>query len=250
LDLFARYASLTLEGLLGFDTLFQFSPFRFSTEAGANLALRQNNKLLMAVQVALAITGPTPWHFRGSATFSVFGFKRSVDIEYRTGPTVPPPLPEPVDVVKQLCKALRDTRNWTGELPEHERPLVTLREVSRQGALLVHPLAALNVRQRVVPINRLISKFGNTRPAGGKDTFRIEPFIQGNKPVNLQHTALQDYFARAQFEELRDDEKLTQASFEQMDAGLRFEPRPDQTGFDATRIVQSRVEYDEQWLTA
>lgn len=166
LDLYAKAGPFSVEGFLSFDALFQFSPFQFAVDIGAGVALRWNKQVLMSIYLEVTLSGPSPWHVRGTATFQLFFVKASIPIDFRIGPAEPPPLPKPVDVTALLREALGDARNWSGELPSGEHPLVTLHEVPGASGVLVHPLAVLTVRQRVVPLNRHISRFGNTAPGG------------------------------------------------------------------------------------
>ena len=229
---------------MGFDTLFQFTPFQFIADIGAGVAVRAGGQLLMSVYLELTLTGPTPWHLRGAATFQVFGVPATIQVDHRFGPAEPPPLPEPVDVLALLIEALRDTRNWSSELPRDEHPLVSLREARQTGAVMVHPLAVLTVRQRVVPLNRPIAKIGNTTPSGDRE-FRILVVTASGSPFTEQPTVTKDRFARAQFFELSDDEKLSASSFEEMDSGLQF-------GLDTVvygpSTLDSSIEYETAYL--
>src|SRR5262249_52845418 len=73
LDLYAAAGSLVLNGFLSFDTLFQFAPFSFVAEVGATIALRDRDQgtLLLSIALAATLSGPTPWHLHGQATFQI-----------------------------------------------------------------------------------------------------------------------------------------------------------------------------------
>ncbi|MDQ5821865.1 MAG: hypothetical protein M3540_10525 [Actinomycetota bacterium] len=218
LDLFAAAAGFKLDGKLSFDALFQFDPFSFVIDISAGIALRHDGAVLMCIYLEATLSGPTPWHIHGKAHFELLFLKFTVEIDASFGPSLPPPAPAPVEVLPLLMAALRDARNWSAELPGDVPPLVSLRDPAG-GGVLVHPLAVVTVRQRVVPLNRPITRFGNTVPVGDR-SFAAAVLRADGSP--LATMPVQDAFARAQFETMSDDAKLSAAAFDQMDAGFRI----------------------------
>jgi hypothetical protein len=83
--------------------------------------------------------------------------------------------------------------------------------------VLLHPLGSLTVKQTVVPLNFDISKFGQSTPAGAR-RFTLGVDMSGGH--GLDTTPVNDFFARAQFVEMSDDQKLATPSFESMAAGF------------------------------
>jgi hypothetical protein len=215
-------AGFTLAGFLAFDALFQFSPFEFIADVGAMVALKRGSSVVMGLFLDMSLAGPSPWHVWGKATFKVFFFKVTIRFDHRFGREEPQPLPPPVDVAALLAEALGDRRNWTSAVPAADHSLVTLRSVQRAPAAeRVHPLAELSVRQRIVPLNRPVTKFGNV-PLGRDTTFTVAASGRGNSQLPFSSTFLQDSFAPAQYQEMSDDEKLARPAFESQDAGLQF----------------------------
>ena len=245
IDLHASGGGFTLDGYLGVDALFHFVPFEFVVDIGVGVALRYHGHLLMGIMLDGTLSGPTPWHVQGKATFKVLFFKVSVSVNHRFGRDEPAPLPEPVDVVGLLVAAVSDARNWSSELPSGEHPLVTFRQQSSTTTLRAHPLAELSVRQRVVPLNMTIDTFGNA-PVTGANRFTLEPRRADGTagPLPLSTTVTQDSFAIAQFVQLSDDERLARPSFEPKDAGIRF--GTDDVVFHYDPLVDSNVEYETQ----
>ena len=213
-------AGFTLAGFLGFDALFQFTPFAFVADVGAMVALKRGRSVLMGVFLDLTLSGPTPWRIRGTATFKVLFFSVTIRFDHRFGREAPAALPPPVDVLGQLVTALEDRRNWTSAVPAGVHARVAVRAAAGPGPARVHPLAALSVRQRVVPLNRPVTKLG-TVPLGAPTTFTVTA-AGPQAPLPLAGTVLRDAFALAQYEEMRDDEKLVRPAFETQDAGLAF----------------------------
>jgi hypothetical protein len=242
LDFSYSAAGFTLAGFLGFDALFQFSPFQFIADIGAMVALKRGSSVLMSVSLDISLSGPTPWHVWGKATFKIFFFKVSIHFDHRFGHEEPPPLPAPIDLLALLAEALGDTRNWSSALPRGEHPIVSLRDdQADQATLRVHPLAELTVRQRVVPLNRRVTKFGNL-PLSQPTTFRVVAFDSDNAQLHLPSTPLQDAFALAQYQEMSDDEKLSRPAFEAQDAGLRF--ALDQAAYEYEALPDTTIAYE------
>ena len=247
LDLHAAGGGFTVDGYLGIDALFHFAPFEFAVDIGAGVALRYHGHLLMGIFLEGMLSGPTPWHVRGKASFKVLFFKVSVDFDHRFGRDEPAALPEAVDVLALLVAAVSDARNWSSELPGGEHPLVTFREQSGASTLRAHPLAQLTVRQRVVPLNMTIDTFGNA-PLSGANRFTLSALradgTAGELP--LASAMLQDSFAAAQFQQMSDDEKLSRSSFEPRDAGIRF--GTDEVAFRYDPLVDADIVYETQMV--
>jgi hypothetical protein len=75
------------------------------------------------------------------------------------------------------------------------------------------------VRQRLLPLDERIERFGSDVPAGA-NRFHIRGAALGSDP-DVPTVPLQDLFAPAQFKALSDDEKLSQPSFTPMHSGVR-----------------------------
>jgi hypothetical protein len=246
LDLHAAGGGFTLDGYLGIDALFHFEPFEFVVDIGAGVALRYHGHLLMGINLEGTLSGPTPWHVKGKATFKVLFFKVSVSVDHRFGIEEPGPLPAPVDVLTMLVEAVRDVRNWSSELGRGEHPLVTFREGAEGGAVLgVHPRAELVVRQRVVPLNVTIESFGNA-PLSGANRFRLEAVGGEGVELPLEVTPIQEAFAMGQFQQMSDDEKLSRPSFEAQDAGLRL--GSEEVSYQYDSLVDGEIEYETELM--
>jgi hypothetical protein len=223
-DLHAAGGGFSFDGMLGFDALIQLAPLAFQVDIGAALALRYRGRLLMGISFKGSLAGPTPWEVQGKATIKILFFKVSVSFERQFGTKTPPPLPAAVDVVAQVAAALADRRNWSGTLPRREPPVVTVRDggSTTAGPLRVHPLAELTVRERIAPLNRPITKLGTAPLVGGPTTLTVTATGSGPTALPWRTTPVQEPFALAQFEDLREDEQLARPSFEALAAGLTF----------------------------
>jgi len=219
-ELLASAAGFTVHGEIGYDVLIQFDPFSFVADFQAQLQLKRGSTNLFMVELKGSLAGPRPLHIKGKASFSILWWSISVSIDKVLVEGEKPPLPDPIDVLPRLQEALALPANWTTKLPAQQRPLVQLRaDASVSADVLLHPLGTLTIKQNVVPLNVDISRFGQTAPAGAT-RFSISNINLAGSDEHF--TTVRDFFARAQFFEMTDDEKLSAPSFDQMDAGVTF----------------------------
>lgn len=233
-DFYFAVEPFSVDGHLGFDALFHFNPFSFIADLSASVALRMNGAVLLSVALEMTLTGPSPWHIWGKAQFSVLFFKQTISFDAQFGPDQRPTLPDPVDVKALLTNALADARNWSSELPTGERPLVTFRPfAANTNVLRVHPLAEVAVRERVVPLDMRITKFGNAPVSGQNNKFSLKA-VRSDDGREIPSTNISDDFALAQFVEMSDDQKLASPAFTQEHAGLRFTTGEFAYGYEPT----------------
>ncbi|MGZ8182573.1 MAG: DUF6603 domain-containing protein [Methylobacter sp.] len=217
-ELYASAHGFSIQGETGFDVLIQFDPFYFIADFYAQLQLKRGSTNLFKVRVEGALAGPRPLHIKAKATFEILWWDVSIRIDKTLVEGEKPPLPEPVNVLPQLKAALDNPDNWMSQLPQGQRPMVTLR--SRPVAadeVLLHSLGILTVKQNVVPLNMDISRFGQAAPAGAR-RFEIKSVSLSEQSQTA--SPVKDFFAPAQFFEMSDDEKLSRPSFEAMVAGI------------------------------
>ena len=120
-------------------------------------------------------------------------------------------------------------------MPIGEHPIVVLKEQTPDNEMLVHPLANLQVSQKVVPLEFELSRFGNTAPEGERN------FKLGVKGAAVEETVY-DMFAPAQFQDMNDDEKLSAPAFESHKSGKRF----TLSGYECGEaVVESNMQYEE-----
>ena len=217
-ELYAAAAGFSIHGETGFDVLIQLDPFQFLADFYAQVQLKRGSTSLCKVRVEGALAGPRPLHLKAKATFEVLWWDISIRVDKTLVEGEKPPPAEPVDVLPRLIEALGNPGNWTGRLPEGQRPVVTLRAgPGAAGDVLLHPLGTLMVKQSVVPLDIDISRFGQAAPAGARRFTISSVSLSGqNQPAQ----SIRDFFAPAQFLEMSDDEKLSRPSFEPMAAGV------------------------------
>ncbi|HQY59598.1 MAG TPA: hypothetical protein PLY15_17600 [Nitrospira sp.] len=219
-DLHAAGGGFSFDGLLGFDAIIQLAPLAFEVEVGAALALRYHGRLLMGITFQGRLAGPTPWQVEGKAKIKFLFFSVSVSFSRTFGSKTAPPLPAAVDVVDLIAAALADQRNWSGAVPRSSASVVTLRETAPLASgLRVHPWAELTLRERIAPLNRHITKLGTAPLVGGPTTVTVSVTDRAGAQA-WRTTPVHEPFARAQFEDLREDEQLAQPAFVPLQGGL------------------------------
>jgi len=219
-DLKYGVSGFGIEGYLGFDVLFQFSPFEFVANIRAGVAVKAGGSTLMSIHLELELRGPTPWIANGRGSFSILFFDVSVSFTIRWGEEQQISLPD-MQVLPRLLEALEQARNWKVELPANRFQLVSLRDLGNlpPDQLILQPLGALSIAQTILPLNTELDKFGNATP---QDLLRasISGLRVGKEEVDRDDVT--DSFAPAQFKNLSDDDKLRSPSFRREVSGVRL----------------------------
>jgi hypothetical protein len=160
-EVYAEALGFNILGYLEFHALFIFSPFSFRFDFAAGLALKRGNSVLAAITVTGQLKGPRPWYIKATASITVLFFDVSVNIERTFGEAAPPELATPVDVWTRLLPALADVRNWSATLPAgRPRGVSTAADRETPPRVRLDPMSQLAVRQKVLPLDRRITKLG------------------------------------------------------------------------------------------
>ena len=163
------------------------------------------------------LAGPHPYHVHGDASFHILFIDISASVDLSWGDRDPIALP-PVNVLPVLEKALADPQSWSTVMPSDATPAVSLApRPSGDTTLIVHPMGTLQVREKVVPLEQTITKFGNSRPADG--TYFTISSVMVDSTLEVQQWLI-DQFAIGQFTDLTDDQKLTAQSYQPMKSGI------------------------------
>jgi hypothetical protein len=220
-ELYAEAAGFNVYGWIGFDALFIFSPFSFQTRFSAGFALRRGEAVIAGIHLDASLSGPSPFHARGSASLSILFFEITVDFDATFGEEQRVAVAAG-DPWEALQAAMEDRRNWSATLPPAAFQVVSVTSPTGAGAepVLIDPVGGLTLRQKAVPLNRTLTKFGEGRLASPQRfTVPLDQVKVGGAAVPAP-TFVRDQFAPAQFEQMSDAQKLSRPSFEQMDAGL------------------------------
>ncbi len=245
LDLRIKASKFRLDGHLSYDALIQFNPFGFIVLFSAGVGLKWGSRTLASVQLEGALAGPSPWHIKGQAKFKIWRFSKSVSFDRTIGSgETAPPLPV-VNAKPALIAALKEVDNWQASLPPASEMLVTFKEEEIDFASIkVHPLGTISVRQTVLPLKTKIEKFGNARTAQ-KASYTISKLKLGLTEQAIDD--LEEFFAPGEYQELTQAEKLSQPSFEQMEAGVKVSSAEDVT-YQSEQVRTINMEYESELI--
>ncbi|MFH8838487.1 DUF6603 domain-containing protein [Streptomyces sp. NPDC017868] len=232
-----------VSGQLGFDALLRWEPsFGVVLDLYGSFHLRFDGHSLCSVDLRVRVEGPTPcWHVAGRATVSLFFIDVSFPFDEHWACTGVAGAPPPPDIAPLLERELDNPRSWEPVLPEGAATLATLRGDGVDTARLLHPLGRLRFSQRVVPLDIPVTRYGPGRlekPA----TFTVSVRFGDGSPTAQP---IREQFARADFFDLTDDEKLTQPTFELLRSGSEL--TPPAAGADAPRRTVE-VRYETKWI--
>ena len=232
-------------GFVGLDVLIQFNPFKFIAEISAMFGVRTGlGRAVRHPGHAARSKGPTPWHVRGEASFEI-GFIIKVRLSAN------------FDVTRRRVAqhaAAGDRRARRDSEGARQRRQLARRAAARRrtstsrcascrrpgDALVLHPFGALEISQKVVPLNIAIQRFGASRPDRGS-VFRIAP-AQINS-ADVADDGVDRAVRSGAVLRLDDAEKLSRPSFARYDSGIVIgADNAPQTDFCRERDVQYEVD--------
>ena len=218
-EVYAEAGGFNVIGWLGFDALLQVIPLYFAIDFSVGVALRRGNNTLAGVRLKGSLTGPSPYHVKGEACLSLLFFDICVPFEETFGSSSPAERPR-INAWDLLEPAIRSAESWTAAMPPNALEAVVTRASADAPALLVDPVGGARLRQRVLPLNRTLDKLGESILVGPNRFDVTEVRVGGS--ATSRWSPSKDQFARAQFAELSDAQKLSIPAFEPMDAGIEF----------------------------
>ncbi len=187
------------------------------------------------------LSGPRPWHVHGDAEIDLFFFSVSASVNLTWGEATPVTLPQK-PVLPDLLPALQNPQNWSAALPNGSTQAVSfVAPKPDDKTLLVHPMGTLTVREKVVPLDLAITRYGNAAPADGT-YFAISQVLINSQTESKQ--PIKDYFAAGQYLTLSDADKISHPSFELFDTGVTIGSSAVVSGADSPRTVK----YDERYI--
>ncbi|HEX6685142.1 MAG TPA: DUF6603 domain-containing protein [Candidatus Limnocylindrales bacterium] len=236
-ELYFKFSAFRVEGHLGFDALFQFSPFAFAIEVRASVSLKAFGVGCFSIKLRFALEGPTPWRAHGRGSVSLFFFDISANFDVTWGEKRDTTLP-PVRVLPILAAELSKPDNWLTRSASG-RSLVTLRDFGGTGeGLVLHPMGTLFVRQRAIPLDLKLDRIGAQRPS---DTNRLT--VEVTSGGLAKRSDVTELFAPAQFQDMDDAAKLSRPAFQRQHAGLEL--APDGNALTSVRAVRRTARYEE-----
>lgn len=235
-ELYFGFSALKVEGHIAFDALFQFSPFYMIIQLSASLSVKVFGIGMFSIRVKLSLEGPTPWKAHGSASISLLFFDIDVDIDVTWGESKNTTLP-PISIMPLLVAEYEKQENWKALIPANSNLLVSLRKIDTLEELVLHPIGSLQLSQRAIPLNLTLDKLGSQKPDDA-NLFTLEPSASDLSKIN----SVNEKFAIAQFKNLKDAEKLSSPSYQNIEGGLELSVSGEQ--FKTGKTVKRHIRYE------
>lgn len=214
--LFFGIDAANISGQVGFDVLFQFSPFHFVALLTGSLGISVAGLDLLSISLRCSLEGPSPWHAKGTGSISIFWFfSIDVSIDVTWGEQKDTSLP-PMDVMPIFLGEMNKQENWKALPPPTSNLLVSLRKVD-PSLLVLHPFGSLTLSQRALPLNLTLDKVGNEKP---DDVNRVDITAVASGGTGLPIAEEDEQFAVAQFQNMNDQDKLSRPSYQQIKGGV------------------------------
>jgi hypothetical protein len=236
-ELVFGFDGCNVSGDIGYNVLFQFSPFYFIAEIRGSLCLEVIGIDVLSIRLRFALSGPGPWRAVGTGSVSILFWDIDVDFDITWGEEKNTTLP-PIEVMTLLVEELGKKDNWRALPPASNNLLVSLRRLDPE-LLVLHPVGALTVTQRAVPLAFTLDKVGNKKPS---DVSRVELTAAVSGPTPLGLSTVNESFAPAQFEEMGDAEKLSRPSFEKMPGGATI--TLGGSSIQSSKVTRRKIEYE------
>jgi hypothetical protein len=230
----ASRAGFQAHGYLGFDALFQFSPFHVLIGMSGGVSISKFGHMITSATLEASLEGPKPWHAWGKVEFEALGCKTSIHFDAEFGNREAQgelPVDDPTPLLEA---ALEEPRNWQATFPTDQESRVSFRAEPPgfpTGAQLASPDGSFGFRQRVLPLGVTITRFGNARTPA---PLTLDIALRTPAGTNLDQTSLDDSFAPAQFFEFSDSERLSSPGFESHKAGFEISAGDPQLGPSAS----------------
>lgn len=215
-DLFFGFDALSVEGYFSFDALLRFSPLYFEVLMATGFSVKVFGLGVWGVHLRGSLSGPQPWRVKGSASIELLFFDISVDVDVTFGDEGGVVLPS-IALMPPLVEEFKKAESWVAELPASSNLLTTLRKIDQPDLLVLHPVGVLRVSQRMAPLNIEIKKVGNQATS---DVHNVSVEISGG-PLTVRDAA-REMFARGQYQDLSDADKLSKPAFESMEGGVQL----------------------------
>ncbi|MAU01156.1 MAG: hypothetical protein CL608_28770 [Anaerolineaceae bacterium] len=211
-ELFFGLSEFSVSGHLSFDALFQFSPFYFIISFSASMSVKVFGAGLFSVRIRGELEGTSPWHFEGEGSISVLFWDISVPVSHTWG-DLAETVNADIAALPLLVDEFTTDANWLALPPSGSGLSVSLRKIDPTQELVLHPVGALRISQRRIPLDLEISKVGNQKISDiSKAVLKV---VDGGGLV--AKAEVQEPFATAQFRDI--DNAISAPGYENYTAG-------------------------------
>jgi hypothetical protein len=239
LDIWAKVSKFEIAGGTSFDAQITFSPFELQTRISLYISVKAVGIDLLGVFLSASLSGPSPWHVVGTAEFKVLGISTDIRVDEIIGSREPqPPPPSAPDLLALLAEELARVENWSVVSPTTAGVVFAERSspAGEEAPLLARPDSTIEVAQTVLPLGVALDKWANTS-IGDRNRFGISA-AGGVVATGMAN----DWFAPAQFFDIKPKERLSRPSFEQFESGITFGADTVETG-PTVELAEGHAEF-------
>lgn len=239
LDIKVGWDKFGIIGYAGFDALFQFDPFMFMFDIEAGMAVMIGSSRLMSIDLALALSGPRPWHAKGKAKFYFLFIPINVGFDVTWGNKQQSLPNKQIEVLKLLEEQINNLSNWSvDENSRRDSDVILLNEEKdgKEKKLVLSPNGVLTFSQSAIPLEMKMQLCDNAVPTDCNQVMIDQVIINGNtyqiinestgedKDDTLKKSAIgetiKDDFAPALYLQMDNDKKLESPSYVQYVSGF------------------------------
>ena len=204
LDIKVGWDKFGIIGYAGFDALFQFDPFMFMFDIEAGMAVMIGSTRVLSVDLALSLSGPRPWHAKGSASFWFLFLPIDVSFDVTWGDKQKQLPNKQIEVLKLLQEQINDHNNWAIEengRSDRDVILVDKRSSSDKKSakqenvvkpLVLSPSAELSFSQSAIPMEMEMELCNNAVPTDCNEVVLDEVVLNGTayQIINMSEKSL------------------------------------------------------------
>jgi hypothetical protein len=211
----------TARGWFEFDVLLQFDPFALIADVTAGVGVYAGTREVLGVDLSAHLEGPEPWFANATGRFRFFLIHVHFDVT--VGAHTAPTLPDVADVLALVATELASPEAWSARHPS--APPAGLRLRADLDDAVVRPDDSVVAIQSVAPLGETLERFGELTPLQDEVHVAATTVVDGATGEALDELvveAVTGWFAPAQFETLRDEDRLASPSYELDQAGVAF----------------------------
>ncbi|NOQ62927.1 MAG: hypothetical protein GQ582_00260 [Methyloprofundus sp.] len=218
LEIVAKKWGFTASLGLGFDALVVFTPrFFFIVEIRAHATIKKGSRTIAGATFTGQLSGPGRWQAKGRIRIKLWLFSKTLSFNKSWGEDPQDQLPF-VDASDLLEQELSRDENWAAVALNTQVASVSLRKLD-EGEFVLSPGSEISFRQKALPFNLELSKIGAAR-ISGESSFAVTSVCIAGKESLTTSSVITEPFARGQYQDLSDDEKMTAPAFEPMQCGV------------------------------
>lgn len=207
-------AGFGLKGGYSYDCLFQWDPLYLEANFAAHLDILAGGETIFSCRISANLSGPSPWRLWGEAYIDLWLFEVSLPFDEKFGGQRERTKLDAPILKDIFTTELSDLTHWQGSLRGQRSPVRT--QLHGQKGL-VDPLCTLSFSQDKMPLGEVLEQYGS-RPLPTPVTMAITG-VSYNETSLAPLTPVMGPFARGQFKQLTNAQRLSLPDFESFEAG-------------------------------